>query len=468
MRLRRWILTGVAAAALAALGYAGFQTRDRWEAYVFPGQPGKPATEGHAHGEGDAHAGHDRGAGGDRVKLSEQAQANLKLDVDTLTPRPYWRTLLIPGVVVDRPGESDRGVVAKSAGVVTEIRARPGDTVKAGAPLFTLQLVGEFAQAAQADLIKSARELAFAQEKRDRQAALIRQGVSPESSIIPEENNVKRYASQVQALRRQLQTLGLAAEQIDKIEKGEVVTHLAIYAPRAEVPGPKSAAEKVEEPVYEVQELKVQLGESVQAGQTLCLLSSHQWLYVEGRAFKSEAKALATLAEKKVPIAVEFADEAPGDWPPQSPLLIHHLSNQVDPSTRTFAFYLALENQPSTFERDGKSHLVWRFRPGQRVRLRVPVEKLGDDALVLPIGAVVREGAEAYAFVQNGDTFVRKPVRVLYEDRTDAVLANDGSLPAGAFVVRNRAAALNRAVKAAASGGGGHEGHDHAGHSHDH
>lgn len=467
MRLRRWILTGVAAAALAALGYAGFQTRDRWEAYVFPSQPGKPATEGHSHDEGDAHAGHDHGTAGDRVKLSEQAQANLKLDVDTLTPQPYWRTLLIPGVVVDRPGESDRGVVAKSAGVVTEIRARPGDTVKAGAPLFTLQLVGEFAQAAQADLIKSSRELAFAQEKRDRQAALIRQGVSPESSIIPEENNVKRYASQVQALRRQLQTLGLAAEQIDKIEKGEVVTHLAIYAPRAEVPEPKSAAEKVEEPVYEVQELKVQLGESVQAGQTLCLLSSHQRLYVEGRAFKSEAKALATLAEKKVPIAVEFADEAPGDWPPQPPLLIHHLSNQVDPSTRTFAFYLALENQPSTFERDGKSHLVWRFRPGQRVRLRVPVEKLGDDALVLPIGAVVREGAEAYAFVQNGDTFVRKPVRVLYEDRTDAVLANDGSLPAGAFVVRNRAAALNRAVKAAASGGG-HEGHDHAGHSHDH
>lgn len=104
MRLRRWILAGAAAVALASLGYAGFQTRDRWEAYVFPGQPGKPAVEGHSHGDGDAHAGHDHGAAGDRVKLSEQAQANLKLDVDTLTPQPYWRTLLIPGVVVDRPG----------------------------------------------------------------------------------------------------------------------------------------------------------------------------------------------------------------------------------------------------------------------------------------------------------------------------------------------------------------------------
>ena len=93
------------------------------------------------------------------------------------------------------------------------------------------------------------------------------------------------------------------------------------------------------------------------------------------------------------------------------------------------------------------------------MRLRVPVERLGDDVLTLPAGAVVREGPEAFAFVQNGDLFVRKPVRVLHEERTEVVVANDGSLPAGAFVVRNQAAALNRVLKAAA--GGGEEGHDH-------
>ena len=49
------------------------------------------------------------------MKLSAQAQQNLNLDVDTLTPQDYWRTMLIPGVVADRPGESDRGVTSKVA-----------------------------------------------------------------------------------------------------------------------------------------------------------------------------------------------------------------------------------------------------------------------------------------------------------------------------------------------------------------
>jgi len=86
---------------------------------------------------------------------------------------------------------------------------------------------------------------------------------------------------------------------------------------------------------------------------------------------------------------------------------------------------------------------------------------------VLPAGAVVREGSESYVFVQNGDLFIRKVVRVLYEDRLDAVVANDGAIGATDFVVRTpAAAAINRDLKAkAAAGAGG--GDPHAGHSHD-
>jgi len=75
-----------------------------------------------------------------------------------------------------------------------------------------------------------------------------------------------------------------------------------------------------------------------------------------------------------------------------------------------------------------------------------------------------------FVFVQSGDVFVRKPVRVLYEDRSAVVIANDGSISEADFVVKNQAAAINRALKAAAAEDtGGHaHGHDHAGHTHDH
>ncbi|MEO2090259.1 MAG: efflux RND transporter periplasmic adaptor subunit, partial [Gemmataceae bacterium] len=441
------------------------------------------AEGGHDHdAAGGGHEGHDHGDRSDRVKLSPQAQTNLGLDVDSPTTQEYWRTILIPGVVVDRPGESDRGVTSKVAGVVTEIKAKPGDTVKAGDPLFVMQLVSEFLQSAQTDLSKTARELDFATAKRDRIAELVKKGTQSGTVLIEEENQVKRFTTQVQAYRRQLQVFGLTTEQVDRAEKGDVITQVVVTAP-ARTPtasatvSPGSAADSTPTAeLFEVQELKVTLGEQVQAGQTLCLLANHQRLFVEGRAFKSEADALASAAEKKVPIRAEFADENPAAWPAQEPLRIHHLSNQVDQTTRTFAFYLPLDNQPRTFSQDGKTHFVWRYRPGQRVRLRMPVEKLitrSPDGkrevlpFVFPSGAVVREGPEAFVFVQSGDVFIRKPVRVLYEDRNEVVVANDGSVSEVEFVVRNQAAAINRALKgAAAGGGGGHEGHDHAGHSH--
>lgn len=481
MTLRKMIGPAIVLVVLGVSGYAAYRTQDRWVPHVFPAKSAKKAEEGHG-GEkagADAHAGHDHGSRGDRVKLSAQAQKNLALDVDTLAPQEYWRTIMVPGIVVDRPGESDRGVTSKVAGVVTAIHARPGDTVKAGDPLFTLQLASEFLQGAQADLAKTAKEIEFANVERDRIANLVKQGTTSGAELIKQENVVSRLKVQLEAGRRQLQVFGLTPAQVDQVQKGKIVTEVAVVAPgqppaAAVAVPPASTGNPPPATLYEVQELKVTLGEQVTAGQTLALLANHQRLFVEGHAFKSEADALAEATEKKTPIRAEFADEAPGAWPAQGPLTIHHLSNQVDPSARTFSFYLPLENQPRTFERDGKTHFVWRYRPGQRVRLRLPVEKLVTLAadgkteslpFVLPAGAVVREGPETFLFVQTGDVFVRKPVRVLYEDRKEVVIANDGSVSEADFVVKNQAAAINRALKAAASAGGG--GDPHAGHSHD-
>ncbi len=491
MRLRRVISPRVTLAGLGGVGYAAYRTQERWVPFVFPAKTVKSGDDYGGHGDHaghEDHAGHDHGARADRVKLSPQAQKNLGLDVDTVTPQEYWRTKLIPGVVVDRPGESDRGVTSKVAGVVTAIKARPGDTVKAGDPLFTIQLASEFLQSAQTDLVKTVKEIEFAIIERDRISNLVKKGTTAEAELLKQQNVVDRLTTQLNGVRRQLQVFGLTPDQVNRVEKGEVITEVTVVAPG--VPGngnppavttagkPTGSPGEGEPPasptLYEVQELKVTLGEQVQAGQTLCLLANHQRLFVEGRAFKSEADALAAAAEKKTPVRAEFADETAGAWPARGPLIIHHLSNQVDPATRTFAFYLPLDNQPRTFERDGKTHFVWRYRPGQRVRLMMPVEKLvtlapdGKTELlpfVLPAGAVVREGGEAFVFVQTGDVFVRKPVRVLYADRSEVVVANDGSITEAEFVVRNQAAALNRALKAQAAGGGG--GDPHAGHSHD-
>ncbi len=63
---------------------------------------------------------------------------------------------------------------------------------------------------------------------------------------------------------------------------------------------------------YEVQELSVELGQQVQAGQLLAELSNHQSLYVIGHAFKREAPFLEQAAQERRPIDIEFAEDVEG------------------------------------------------------------------------------------------------------------------------------------------------------------
>jgi len=112
-------------------------------------------------------------------------------------------------------------------------------------------------------------------------------------------------------------------------------------------------------------------------------------------------------------------------------------------------------NQSESYTKNGNTYFVWRFRPGQRVLLKVNVERVRfdkknkeDEVFVLPIAGLVREGGEAFVFKQNGDFFQRIKVRVLHEDRDEVVIANDESIRPGQPIVRNQASALNRALKA--------------------
>ena len=95
--------------------------------------------------------------------------------------------------------------------------------------------------------------------------------------------------------------------------------------------------------------------------------------------------------------------------------------------------------------------------------LKVAVAQL-PDVFVLPTAAVVREGADAYVFRQNGSSFDRKAVHVLLEDTDVVVIENDGSIIPGNYIAHNAAVALNRALKASQAEGGGGE-HDHHGHT---
>jgi multidrug efflux pump subunit AcrA (membrane-fusion protein) len=435
-------------AAIAILAAAGWFTRDYWRGWFPSGQPSA------AKKKEDAHAHEDQ----ERVKLSKQARARLQLVSEPVEPQTYWRILRVPGTVVERRGKTDLGVTTPIAGVVKRIVALAGDTVQPGAELFTLTLTSESLLNSQTELFKNTQERKIEQARYDR--LLMAGGAVPESRLLDAKGQLDRLAALRTAQRIDLATRGLTPPQIDLVEQGEFLKELTI---RAAIQPREPAAAGSGPPLYELEDLKVQVGEQVQAGQVLCYLSNHQNLYIEGRGFKEDAALLEEAAEKGCPITVEFTGETGGNWKSAGEnFVIRYLANALDADSQTFPFFIPLANDYREYSRDGKTYRIWRYRPGQRARLGVRVQKF-ENVFVLPAEAVVREGAEDYIFRQNGDYFDRKPVHVVYEDHASTVIANDGSIPPGNHIARNAAATLNRALKAKSEGGGGH---DHGGHSH--
>lgn len=405
------------------------------------------------------------------LKLSPQARKNLELVSKPVTFQTYWRKIQVPGIVVDRPGLSDRGVTSPAVGVVTEVYAFAGDTVRPGETLFTLRLFSEYLQSTQSELFKATRETQLINEERARLEGLARTGSIAGSRIIELDQRLRRQDGLIQAYRQDLLTRGLAPAQIEQIAQGKFVSTIEVVAPPVvDDTGGKREIQQVafvdDQPGkglnYEVQELKVDLGQQVQAGQLLSVLSNHRLLYIEGHAFKREAPALEQAAQNGWPIGIEFAEDDSEHWPQlDQSFQIRHLANTIDAASRTFDFFIPLTNQSRSYEKNDETFVVWRFRPGQRVRLHVPVEEL-ENVLVLPSAAIVREGPEAYVFRQNGDLFNRLAVHVLHEDRLNVVLANDGSVAPGSYLAQGSAASLNRVLKAQAASGMRADIHVHA------
>ncbi|MCX7422995.1 MAG: efflux RND transporter periplasmic adaptor subunit [Planctomycetia bacterium] len=447
---------------MAGLGAGAFFTRDRWIVLIASRTTPSEAVEEAATPIPEASV----------LKLSPQARKNLGLVAKAAKPQTYWRTIQVPGAIVDRPGRSDRGVTAPAVGAVVQIHAFPGDTVKPGDRLFTLRLFSEYLQNTQSELFKATRETLLVKEQKVRLADAAKNGAIPESRIVELDNQLRRQSAAIQAYRQDLLTRGITPSQIDGVTEGKFVSTIEVVAPppvadvKREPEIEQTAFPLVDQPaagpVYEVQELKVDLGQQVQAGQLLSMLSNHHSLYIEGHAFKQEAPFLERATQNDWPIQVEFAEDDQAHWPSlEQSFQIRHLANSIDPTSRTFDFFIPLTNQSRGYEKEGQTFLVWRFRPGQRVRLHVPVEEL-KDVLVLPSDAVVREGPEAYVFRQNGDLFNRIAVHVLYEDRLHVVLANDDSITPGLYLAQNAAASLNRVLKAQAANGVRADVHVHA------
>src|SRR5262245_3551582 len=171
--------------------------------------------------------GERRPAGEPKVlKLSPQARKNLGLVVGPVELTTYRRSVEVPGVVVDRPGASDRGVTAPAVGVVTRVHAFPGDTVKPGDRLFTLRLLSEYLQNSQTELFKATREAQMVREQKERLKGVAQSGAIPSAKLIELDNQLRRLSGAALAYRQDLLARGLSPAHLDGVAQGKFVSEI--------------------------------------------------------------------------------------------------------------------------------------------------------------------------------------------------------------------------------------------------
>ena len=474
-----WLIVGLALlAGIAWLTQAMWlpSARSAWTAVTGTA----PAT--------DADADHDEASPGpaaaDAIELSDQARRNIDLQTGPVTLGPYLRTVSIPAIVAERPGRTDVIAAAPLSGFIDDVFAVPGQAVQPLEPLFVLRLTNEDVVQAQTEYLKTLEALDV-ENKEIQRLESIRSGVIAEKLVLERKYERQKLEGMLKAQRQALLLHGMSEEQVESIAKERrLLREFLIPAPASHDESeqdhlgrehPRLASTQLNpdslpdtsdsdgtvHPLV-VRQLPVRKGEVVDAGETLAVLSDFALLYLEGRAFERDAQALEIAANEGWTVtALPQQGTSPGSA--IEGLKLAYVNNEVDADSRALRFFVLLPNEVvnESVSADGRIFPTWRYKPGQRMNIRVPVERW-EDRIVLPIEAIAQDGLESYVFVENGRQFERRPVNVEYRDRESAVIANDGSLFPGETVALNSAHQLQLALKNRAGGGPDiHAGHTH-------
>ncbi|MDM4015101.1 efflux RND transporter periplasmic adaptor subunit [Roseiconus lacunae] len=483
---------------LLLVAVVGLATWNRWfpaatawvDSTVTAFRGGVETSSDDGHVEDDPHAGHDHGAHAGHsdetsLELSAQALRNIGLSDETIQPvklETFRRSITVPAVVVERPGRTRVQVATPMTGVITHVHAVQGEAVEPGTLLFQIRLTHEDLVNAQTEFVKTLGELEVEEREIKRLQGVTQSGAVAGKLLLDREYARDKLTALLRAQREALKLHGLSEAQVDQIaSERRLLRELQIFAPSIDSHGndelkltrrfisQASYQQPIEQPNAErphsgpltLQQLDVHKGQSVAAGETLCILADYDELFIEGMAFEQDVSQLRQTSDKEWTVDAIFRQ--PGDEiQVVEGLKIAYLANTVDPASRTLHFYVRLPNEVAKDRReDGNRYVEWKYLPGQRLQLRVPVEEWPDQ-IVLPVDAVAREGAESFVFQQNGDHFDRVPVHVKYRDQYSAVIENDGSLFSGDVVALRGAHQMQMALKNKAGGGvDPHAGHNH-------
>ncbi len=457
-------LTGmILGASVVHWGVASGLTEAIWaeRAALRSGGEKVPGGSGdHAHDDGADR--HHHPEDGTHIALSAQARRNIGLTLATLSPQGFTRSIQVPGVVAERPGRTLVAVSAPLGGIVEEVVPLQGEAVAPGTALFVLRLTDEDLVDRQRAMLLAIEELDVVEREITRLEEVTASGAVAGRNLLERQYRRQSIEAAIRAERQALILHGLSDEQVEQIAQSrQLLSRLVVSAPSAaHEDTPTAAHEDTPSRSFQVVEIAARPGDHLQTGTALAVLADYGELYVRGNAFERDAAALYQAAYGGTGVDMLVEGNGAGKEV-VSALEILYVENAIDQESRALHFFVSLPNEVVRDHRtsDDRRFLAWRFKPGQRVQVQVPLERW-EDRFVLPVEAVVQDGAESFVFQQIEEDFVRREVHVEYRDQRSAIIAVDGSLSVGDVVAVRGAYQIHLALKQQA-GGAGHADHHH-------
>ena len=397
-------------------------------------------------------------AAADSMVVSAQGQANIGLTTAEVAIGDFRRRVTVPGRVIERPGHSRIAVSTPLQGIVERVLVLEGEAVRPGEPLFIIRLTHPDVIRRQTDLLDLLQRREIVEREVARLKGVAASGAVAGKTLLKVQYESESLRSEIDANREGLLLLGLPEEQVARIfSDRELVHRMTLTAPPVDTHSDGCTGEHL----YQVADVPVSVGEQVDSGTPLCELTDYCKLLIEGQAFEQDSAALNKAVSEKRPVSAVVGQNGTGDA--VEGLRVLFLDTEVDEESRALRFYVDLTNAIVSQTKDdfGRAFVGWKFRPGQRVSLLLPVETW-NDRIVLPAEAVIQDGAESIVFLKQGNKMTRKAVVERYRDAREVVVENDGTLFPGDMVVAHGAYQLYLMLKNRSGGPiDPHAGHNH-------
>ncbi|MBN1852891.1 MAG: efflux RND transporter periplasmic adaptor subunit [Pirellulales bacterium] len=260
------------------------------------------------------------------------------------------------------------------AGRVAEIHVCIGDWVKKGQPLITLE--SHEVGTAKCDFYKAKADLELAQLNFEREKHLMEQEIGVQKNLVSADAALKIALSNMEAAEKTLHVLGFTEEQVQETaERHQISPQITLFAP---IDGTIVTNEAVQGALYD-------------ASVELLKIIDTTVLWVDAEVYEKDI-AIVRLGQK-VEIAV-----------PAYPEEVFHgevsfISSVVNEETRTITVRAEVAN-PDAY-----------LKPGMFADVKILLN--GESkTLVIPHEAILQDGNSKIVFVQVGDAYERREIKV--------------------------------------------------------